>query len=106
MEMYASLCHDDQGVKEVYSVIKEEFILTHKLLSQILGGASADRRPRFTKTLQIRADGLLVLHVQQVGLLRTWRQAMTTGANADADRLFADVMLSINAIASGLRTTG
>ena len=28
------------------------------------------------------------------------------GNNADADRLFADVMLSINAIASGLRTTG
>jgi phosphoenolpyruvate carboxylase len=106
MEMYASLCPNDQGVKEVYQVVKEEFVLTHKLLSEILGGASADRRPRFTKTLQIRADGLLALHVQQVGLLRTWRQAMTAGATADADRLFADVMVSINAIASGLRTTG
>jgi phosphoenolpyruvate carboxylase len=106
MELYASLCPDDQGVKDVYSVIKEEFILTHKLLSQVLGGASADRRPRFSKTLQIRADGLLALHVQQVGLLRTWRQAMAAGATSDADRLFADVMVSINAIASGLRTTG
>jgi phosphoenolpyruvate carboxylase len=106
MELYASLCPDDQGVKDVYAVIKEEFILTHKLLSQVLGGASADRRPRFSKTLQIRADGLLALHVQQVGLLRTWRQAMAAGATADADRLFADVMVSINAIASGLRTTG
>jgi phosphoenolpyruvate carboxylase len=106
MELYASLCPDDKGVKNVYSVIKEEFILTHKLLSHVLGGASADRRPRFSKTLQIRADGLLALHVQQVGLLRTWRQAMAAGAAADADRLFADVMVSINAIASGLRTTG
>jgi phosphoenolpyruvate carboxylase len=106
MEMYASLCHDDEGVRHVYSLIKEEFDLTHKSLSKVLGGASADRRPRFTKTLQIRADGLRALHVQQVGLLRTWRQAMAAGANSDADRLFADVMLSINAIASGLRTTG
>jgi phosphoenolpyruvate carboxylase len=106
MEMYASLCPDDEGVKHVYSLIKEEFDLTHKSLSKVLGGASADRRPRFTKTLQIRADGLRALHVQQVGLLRTWRQAMAAGATADADRLFADVMLSINAIASGLRTTG
>jgi phosphoenolpyruvate carboxylase len=106
MEMYASLCPDDQGVRHVYSLIKEEFDLTHKSLSKVLGGASADRRPRFTKTLQIRADGLRALHVQQVGLLRTWRQAMAAGATADADRLFADVMLSINAIASGLRTTG
>jgi phosphoenolpyruvate carboxylase len=106
MEMYASLCPDDEGVRNVYSLIQEEFDLTHKLLSKVLGGASADRRPRFTKTLQIRADGLRALHVQQVGLLRTWRQAMAAGANADTDRLFADVMLSINAIASGLRTTG
>jgi phosphoenolpyruvate carboxylase len=106
MEMYASLCPDNQDVKNVLSIIKEEFLLTHKLLSQALGGGSADRRPRFSKTLQIRADGLLALHVQQVGLLRTWRQAMAAGATADADRLFADVMVSINAIASGLRTTG
>jgi phosphoenolpyruvate carboxylase len=106
MEMYASLCPDDEGVRDVYALIKKEYDLTHKSLSKVLGGASADRRPRFTKTLQIRADGLRALHVQQVGLLRTWRQAMATGANTDSDRFFADVMLSINAIASGLRTTG
>ena len=106
MELYASLCPDDEGVRYVFSVIKEEFLLTHQLLSQALGGGSADRRPRFSKTLQIRADGLLALHVQQVGLLRTWRQAVGAGATTDADRLFADVMVSINAIASGLRTTG
>lgn len=106
MEMYASLCPDDEGVKNVFAIIKEEFILAHQLLSEALGGGSGDRRPRFSKTLQIRADGLLALHVQQVGLLRTWRQAMAAGATADADRLFADVMVSINAIASGLRTTG
>ena len=106
MEMYASLCPDDEGIKHVYTLIKEEFDLTYNLLSEVLGGASADRRPRFTKTLQIRADGLRALHVQQVGLLRTWRQAMAAGANADGDRLFAEVMVSINAIASGLRTTG
>jgi phosphoenolpyruvate carboxylase len=106
MEMYASLCPDDEGIRHVYTLIKEEFDLTYKLLSEVLGGASADRRPRFTKTLEIRADGLRALHVQQVGLLRTWRQAMAAGASSDADRLFADVMVSINAIASGLRTTG
>jgi phosphoenolpyruvate carboxylase len=106
MEMYASLCPDDAGVTNVFAIIKEEFVLAHQLLSQALGGGSTDRRPRFSRTLQIRADGLLALHVQQVGLLRTWRQAMAAGATADADRLFADVMVSINAIASGLRTTG
>jgi phosphoenolpyruvate carboxylase len=57
-------------------------------------------------THKIRADGLLALHVQQVGLLRAWREAIGARALADADRLFVDVMLSINAVASGLRTTG
>src|SRR5260370_8251689 len=63
MELYASLCPDDQGVRAVYAVIKEEFILTHKLLSQVLGGASANRRPRFSTTLQTIATWLSPLPV-------------------------------------------
>ncbi|MBV8816500.1 MAG: phosphoenolpyruvate carboxylase [Verrucomicrobia bacterium] len=106
MEMYVSLCPFDEMVRDVYTIIKKEFNLTLELLPVVLGGRSSDRRPRFTMTHKIRADGLLALHVQQVALLRAWREAIATSAGADADRLFVDVMLSINAVASGLRTTG
>jgi len=77
------------------------------MLKVVLGGDSAARRPRFTMTHQIRADALLALHTQQVTLLREWRMALAADDNSKlADRLLADLLVCINAIASGLRTTG
>jgi phosphoenolpyruvate carboxylase len=104
MELYASLCPDDERLKAVLTAILNEFDLTHRMLRQVLGADTLERRPRFAMTHRIRADALLALHVQQVALLRDWR-----GAAEDKDsarHLFADLLVCINAIASGLRTTG
>jgi phosphoenolpyruvate carboxylase len=84
----------------------EEFDLAQMMLREVLGGDSATRRPRFTKTHQIRADALLALHTQQITLLRDWRAALAAEDNKSAERLLIDLLLCINAIASGLRTTG
>jgi phosphoenolpyruvate carboxylase len=84
----------------------EEFDLAQLMLKEVLGGDSAARRPRFTMTHQIRAGALLALHTQQVTLLRHWRAASASDENKPADRLLVDLLLCINAIASGLRTTG
>jgi phosphoenolpyruvate carboxylase len=58
------------------------------------------------KTLEIREAPLRVLHQQQIALLREWRGHLTAGHAAEADALLPKLLLSINAIASGLRTTG
>jgi phosphoenolpyruvate carboxylase len=105
MELYASLAPDTEAVKAIFQLILKEFDLTRKLLPEVLGGRSGDRRPRFTMTHQIRADALLALHVQQVALLRQWRLAREA-RDQSADHLFSDLLVCINAIASGLRTTG
>ncbi|HXO97678.1 MAG TPA: phosphoenolpyruvate carboxylase, partial [Chthoniobacterales bacterium] len=105
MELYASLAPDTEAVKAIFKLILKEFDLTRKLLPEVLGGRSGDRRPRFTMTHQIRADALLALHVQQVALLRQWRLAREA-RDQSADQLFSDLLVCINAIASGLRTTG
>jgi len=49
---------------------------------------------------------LRVLHLQQVALLREWRGVLASGDQASADAMLPDMLISINAIASGLRTTG
>jgi len=59
-----------------------------------------------SKTLDIREAPLKVLHHQQIALLRVWRGHIAAGRNAEADALLPKLLLSINAIASGLRTTG
>jgi phosphoenolpyruvate carboxylase len=106
MEKYASLCPPDKRVEFVFNRIMEEFDLAQAMLKEVLGSDSATRRPRFTMTHQIRADALLALHTQQVTLLRDWRAASAADDTKSADRLFVDLLVCINAIASGLRTTG
>jgi phosphoenolpyruvate carboxylase len=106
MELYASLAPDSEAVNSIFQLILKEFDLTRGLLPEVLGGGSAKRRPRFTMTHEIRAGALMALHVQQVALLRQWRQARHAQDQAASDLLFSDLLVSINAIASGLRTTG
>ena len=106
MEKYATLCPSEERVSAVFHRIMEEFDLAQSMLKEVLGGDSASRRPRFTMTHQIRADALLALHTQQVTLLRDWRFALATDDNKSAERLLVDLLVCINAIASGLRTTG
>jgi phosphoenolpyruvate carboxylase len=106
MEKYASLCPTEERVTAVFLRILEEFDLAQSMLKEVLGSDSTVRRPRFTMTHQIRADALLALHNQQVTLLKEWRGALGSEDHKAAERLLVDLLLCINAIASGLRTTG
>jgi phosphoenolpyruvate carboxylase len=47
-----------------------------------------------------------VLHRQQIALLREWRAARRLGRDEAAGELLPPLLLSINAIASGLGATG
>ena len=58
------------------------------------------------KTLEIREAPLKVLHQQQVSLLQEWREKIQSGEESEAEALLPRMLLSINAIAAGLRTTG
>ena len=49
---------------------------------------------------------LRVLHHQQIALLREWRGHIANEDHTAADALLPKLLLSINSIASGLRTTG
>ena len=105
MEMYASLVSDTEIRGTLLKIILSEFHRSRDALGEIFGGAMETRRPRMLKTLGLRADALRTLHLRQVTLLRNWRAARQSDSR-DADRLLPQVLLSVNAIASGLRTTG
>ena len=106
MEAYADLVEDPVVRERFMKIILDEWNLTAEMLEELRGGPMADRRPRMLKTLTLRADALRVLHLQEIDLLRRWRAFHKDGDEAAAERLLPDLLLSINAIASGLRTTG
>jgi phosphoenolpyruvate carboxylase len=106
MREYAELV-EDVGLRERFlGWIVEEFERTRSLLAELFDGEMKDRRPRMSKTLEIREAPLRVLHHQQIALLREWRGHLAKGRKHSADGLLPKLLLSINAIASGLRTTG
>ncbi len=86
----------------VMTLVEEEYLRTRRMLEAIYGGSLAEKRPNVNQLLALRQDGLRILHQQQIELLRDWRAA----SGADKDALLPQLLLTVNAIASGLRTTG
>lgn len=106
MERYASLVEDETLRRTFMDLIVSEFHRTRHCLAELLKGEMDQRRPRMAKTLSIRDAPLAVLHQQQIALLREWRGHMQRQDPDAAEAILPKLLLSINAIASGLRTTG
>ncbi len=102
MDSYAALVQDAELRERFMRMIRAECDRTRTMMTEIFRGTFEERRPRLAFTLQIREQALTQLHRQQVALLREWRSLK----GREAETLLPDLLLSINAIASGLRTTG
>ncbi|MEX0331847.1 MAG: phosphoenolpyruvate carboxylase [Puniceicoccaceae bacterium] len=100
MQAYAGLVEDTSVREEVLAKILAEHKRTTEQLENLLVGDISTRRPRFWATLQARDAPLEVLHQQQIDLLQRYRR------NPDDATLIEELLIVVNAIASGLRTTG
>lgn len=101
MDAYAALVEDETLRDRFHGTIMEEHAITKAQLTKLFGQALEERRPRFWKTLKAREVPLTVLHGQQIELLRKMR-----GESEPSAETVEALLLVINAIASGLRTTG
>lgn len=106
MKQYATLAPDQALRNTQFARIKGEYLRTERMLEDFFGSPRAERRPRLTRTLAMRAEGLARLHAIQIALLREWRELRANRRNKEADALVPTLLLSVNAIASGERTTG
>jgi phosphoenolpyruvate carboxylase len=105
MKEYAKLVTDEEIRVRIFGVVSTEFERTREQLRKVFGGSLEERRPRMGKTLLLRARALALLHEQQIATIKEWRTAKQENPTK-AEALLPRVLLSINAIASGLRTTG
>ena len=106
MRRYASLVPDTEVRDRFLGIILAEFQRTRAVLSDLFGGSFEERRPRMAFTLAIREQPLTVLHDQQIELLKVWRGKVASGDHEAAEAIIPDLLVSVNAVASGLRTTG
>lgn len=106
MQDYATLVPDPALRDRFMAIILAEHNRTRLLLEELFNSSFAKRRPRLAYTLAIREAPLRVLHAQQIALLKTWRAKVAAGETEASEAMLPDLLLSINALASGLRTTG
>lgn len=103
---YASLVTDDDVRARIFGQIAEEHRRTVASIESLFGEPLEQRRPRMWRTLKLRDPGLRALHAFQIDVLREWRQRKQADDAAGEEAILPSVLLSLNAIASGLRTTG
>ena len=105
MREYAQLVEDQAIRDRIFGIIEEEYLRTHRMIERVFGSNLLARRPKLSRVLKLRNAGLTMLHRQQIDLLRRWRSEQHSG-DPSADPLFIQLLVTVNAIASGLRTTG
>lgn len=106
MTAYAGLVSDVELRERFQGIIIPEYHRTGKMIDAIFGSSFSERRPRMFRTLEMRERSLRLLHQQQISLLAEWRACQNAAGEAKEAELLNALQYSVNAIASGLRTTG
>ena len=105
MAKYAALVADPEVRTRLLQRIQAEYVRTVRMLELLYGGPLAERRRNVDRVLQRRGHGLRVLHQVQIRLLGAWRQHVAA-QSVEAEALLPQLLLTVNAIAGGLGTTG
>jgi phosphoenolpyruvate carboxylase len=106
MAEYAALMEDAEVRERFLGKITAEYHRARKMMELLYGGPLPEQRPQVHRVLDSRRDALRVLHRQQIGLLRKWRELSRAGESQESELLLTHLLGTVNAIASGLRTTG
>ncbi len=106
MRAYAGMVEDEALRNFCMGQIESELRKTSAMVELIYGGPLADRRPNIQRMMNLRSRGLRVLHQQQIALLKMWRSYHKMNQPQAAEQLIPQLLLTVNAIASGLGTTG
>jgi len=104
MREYASLVEDPDVRARISTLLEEEFARTRRMLEDLHGDSLEERLSQLSRVIELRRHNLGMLHRQQIELIREWRALPET--SPEREPLLLRLLLSVNAVASGLRTTG
>ena len=106
MQQYSSLVEDDGVRDNLLGMITAEYLRTMRLLELIYGGPLKEKLFNVYRFIETREEGLGMLHRLQIDLLGNWRKLLASGNQEQADALLPELLLTVNAISGGLRSTG
>lgn len=105
MEAFSKMVPDEKIRSEIFSIMIEDYNNGLTYISEMLGGAAALRRTTQLDNAKLRSQALGKLHELQLDLIAEWRLVKDSN-EAESDALLKKLLLLVNAIAGGLRSTG
>lgn len=106
MKQWSEMVEDKELGSRFYSKIISEFERTRDMLELLYGHSLRERRPRMYEMIELRSNRLKPLHQLQIEQLKTWRKLKSSGKEKEAEAMLPDMLLVLNAISSGLGSTG
>ena len=103
---YCTLVDDAALAERYHQQIQDECHRTRDMLEMLYGQTLVERRPRMYQMINFRSQRLKSLHTLQIQQIKTWRSLKQAGREQEAQTMLPDLLLVLNAIASGLGTTG
>ena len=78
---------------------------SRRLMGELLGRPMKVRRKNHFYSTALRAEALDILHKNQVKNLKLWRNTELTDPD-EKEKLLKELLISVNAIANAMGTTG
>ena len=104
-KLYADLVEDEEIKKEILNAITKELAKTRKMMALIFTESFEHRRQYHYYSNVLRTEALNELHLKQIDLLGKWRK-LGSQQTEKGQAILKELLLSVNAIASALRSTG
>jgi phosphoenolpyruvate carboxylase len=105
MKMYAQLVENPKIRESVLQLLLNELEKSRRLMQELLGRPMNQRRKNHFYSTGLRAEALDILHKNQVKNLKLWRNPELTDP-VEKDKLLKELLISVNAIANAMGTTG
>jgi phosphoenolpyruvate carboxylase len=104
MKMYAQLVENPEVRNTILNLLLSELEKTRQLMQELLGRPMQERRKNHFHSTALRAEALDILHKNQVKNLKEWRNNNLD--QAAKNNLLNQLLISVNAIANAMGTTG
>ena len=105
MQLYGGLVKNAETRSVVLNLLLQEFEKTQQIMKELLGRPMQERRKSHYYSTQLRAEALNTLHNYQVQYISKWRELQDADADENKE-ILNQLLLSVNAIANAMGTTG
>jgi len=105
MNAFADLVPDKQTKQKIMDLILTDYKTSLEKIEEIMGASAEVRRISKLENNKLRNDALKLLHEIQIDYLIKWRSILKTDKKRN-DQYLLQLLLLVNALAGGLKSTG